>query len=98
MIVTGVVLPVDHLTPPGPLFIEAAFPMQALVGAPYLMMGKTDSGLYANQDSQVLRFMPFPVNRTNGDLLRIHGINERLSQESYLKGVQFYLRFLQLAL
>ena len=72
--------------------------VKGLIVAPYLMLGKTDSGLYSKTGAATFRFMPFRVNRTAGDLSRIHGINERLSQASYLDGIQFYMRLLQLAL
>ena len=65
---------------------------------PYLMLGRTDSTQYADiSGGKVFRFMPFPMNRTAGDVQRVHGIDERVGQEAYLQGVKFYIRFLQLA-
>lgn len=74
--------------------------MQGLVVSPYLMLGRTDSTQYVGQGlvRDVFRFAPFPMNRTAGDLARIHGVDERLSADGYVQGVKFFARFLQLAL
>lgn len=71
--------------------------MQGLVMAPYLMLGRTDSTHYTNLSSgNIFRFMPFTINRTAGDLQRVHGIDERVGTETYLNGVKFFIRYLQL--
>lgn len=65
---------------------------------PYLMLGRTDSTNYAHlSGGNIFRFAPFPVNRTSGDLQRIHGIDERIGTLAYLDCVTFYIRYLQLA-
>ncbi len=45
-----------------------------------------------------MRFLPIALNRTAGDLRRVHGVDERLATSSYLGAVAFYTRFLDLAL
>ena len=71
--------------------------MQGLVMAPYLMLGRTDSTHYTHLSSgNIFRFMPFTLNRTAGDLQRVHGIDERVGTETYLDGVRFYIRYFQL--
>lgn len=64
------------------------------------MLGRTDSTHYtqAGLTKAVFRFMPFPMNRTAGDLSRVHGVDERVGIEGYLTGVKFYVRFLELSL
>ena len=66
---------------------------------PFLVTGGTDSKHYQRLcGGQTLRFMPVGMNRTAGDLKRIHGIDERVSEEAFLDAIRFYIRFLQLAL
>jgi carboxypeptidase PM20D1 len=65
---------------------------------PFLLTGGTDSKHYqAIAGGQTLRFMPVAMNRTAGDLKRIHGIDERVSTTAFLDAVRFYVRILQLA-
>jgi len=60
----------------------------------------TDSRHYARlaRGRGALRFLPAALNRTAGDLRRVHGVDERLSAAAYLRAVAFYARFLELAL
>ncbi|GAX73213.1 hypothetical protein CEUSTIGMA_g666.t1 [Chlamydomonas eustigma] len=65
--------------------------------APYLMMGGTDSKFYAHlSENGVYRFCPQSINRTNGDLDRIHGTDERVSITDFLLGICTYRRMLDL--
>ena len=68
--------------------------------APFLLVAATDSRHYAHlaRGRGALRFLPVALNRTAGDLRRVHGIDERLAVSSYLGAVAFYTRFLALAL
>ena len=45
-----------------------------------------------------MRFMPLAMNRTAGDLKRIHGMDERVAEGAFLDAIRFYTRFFQLAL
>ena len=45
-----------------------------------------------------MRFMPVAMNRTAGDLKRIHGMDERVAEGAFLDAIRFYIRFFQLAL
>jgi carboxypeptidase PM20D1 len=56
--------------------------------APFLVMGATDARHYCGLCDDVLRFTPVVIQ--DGDLERIHGINERISIESLAQMVQFY--------
>ena len=68
--------------------------------APFLLVAAADSRHYAHlaRGRGALRFLPVVLNRTAGDLRRVHGTDERLPVQSYLGAVAFYARFLALAL
>jgi len=68
--------------------------------APFLLVAGTDSRHYMHLAGGhgALRFLPVALNRTAGDLRRVHGVDERLATSSYLGAVAFYTRFLDLAL
>ncbi len=56
--------------------------------APYLVMGATDARYYAPISDATYRFSPFKL--TAEDLGRMHGIDERISVESYGKMIVFF--------
>jgi carboxypeptidase PM20D1 len=59
------------------------------------MSGGTDSKHYGDLALKgVLRFVPYQVNKRAGDLDRIHGTNERVRVEDYLKGICTYRRII----
>lgn len=60
-----------------------------LIIAPYLVLGATDARFFGDLTQQVFRFTPFT------DPEGFHGINERISVESYKKGIGFYYQFLK---
>ena len=65
--------------------------------SPYLMLGRTDSTHYIQlSGGNIFRFAPFTSNRTAGDVQRVHGIDERVGTDTYLDGVRFFIRYLQL--
>ncbi len=61
--------------------------------APVLLMGGTDATYYAARSPNVLRFLP--VRMTDGDLVRVHGTDERLRVEDYLHSVRFFLQLVK---
>ncbi len=65
----------------------------ALVVAPYLVVGGTDSRIWSELSSQTFRFLAIPV--TADALTRIHGTNERVPVGGYLMAVRFYDRLLR---
>jgi carboxypeptidase PM20D1 len=71
--------------------IKEAYP-GALV-APYLVLGGTDARHYGPLTINALRFTP--VLMEDGDLGRVHGMNERLSIENCAKMVGFYIAYIQ---
>jgi carboxypeptidase PM20D1 len=60
--------------------------------APYLVLGGTDAKHYAGLSNSIYRFSPFRLSKD--DMGRAHGTDERLTTESYLKGIQFYYHFI----
>jgi carboxypeptidase PM20D1 len=68
-------------------------PDPALVVAPYLVVGGTDSRIWSELSSQTFRFLAIPV--TADALTRIHGTNERVPVGGYLMAVRFYDRLLR---
>lgn len=66
--------------------------------APYLLTGGTDSHHYAHlAGGRVFRFLPQLLDRTAGDMNMIHGVDERISITDFVRGIRFYMRFMQLA-
>ncbi len=58
------------------------------VVTPYLVVGATDSRYYTPLSANVYRFTPAHVRQ--GDLERIHGIDERIGVSDFLDVVRFY--------
>lgn len=71
--------------------IRQTFP--ETVVAPYLMLGASDSRYFTEISPNVYRFSPMKVN--SEDLTRIHGINERISIETYARGIGFYYNLIK---
>jgi carboxypeptidase PM20D1 len=70
--------------------IEAIFPKIAV--APYLNPGTSDSRHYTKLSDNILRFVPIVMK--DGDAERLHGINERISEDNYKDCIRFYFRFI----
>jgi len=62
------------------------------VVAPSLVITGTDSRFYEPVSENIYRFMP--VQLTNDDLKRIHGIDERISIDSYKTMITFYYQLI----
>ena len=71
--------------------IHEIFP-EAVV-APGLMIARTDGQQYHKVSKNIYRFLP--VQLTNEDLKRLHGINERVDKNAYLRLVHFYYRLIE---
>lgn len=75
----------------------AGQPDTAIPVIPYMVGGGTDSKHYAPlSDGGILRFIPFGLNKTAGDLGLIHGTNERIPADDFRKAVCVYARVLEL--
>jgi carboxypeptidase PM20D1 len=71
--------------------IRSIFP-DAVV-APYLVPGATDARHYATVARDIYRFLPLAI--TADDLSRFHGVDERISIESYANLIRFYAQFVR---
>jgi carboxypeptidase PM20D1 len=87
--------PVSSVTSPGYVMLETTvrqvFP-DALV-APGLVLGATDSRNFSDLTETTFRFSPLRLNAE--DMARIHGANERISRDDYLKCIRFYGQFIR---
>lgn len=58
--------------------------------------GMTDSRYYNSlAGGRVYRFCPHRYTRA--DIARVHGVDERISEEDFLRGISFYRRMFELA-
>ncbi|GFR46954.1 hypothetical protein Agub_g8604, partial [Astrephomene gubernaculifera] len=65
---------------------------------PFMLSGATDSKHYANltYGGVVLRFVPYGMNKTAGELGLIHGTNERIRASYFARAVCTYGRVFEL--
>ncbi|MEZ4457028.1 MAG: M20/M25/M40 family metallo-hydrolase [Gemmatimonadales bacterium] len=73
--------------------IRGLAPGEQLPVLPYLVMGGTDAKYWGAHSDRVFRFLTIPLG--NGDLARIHGVNERVPVKDYAGAVGFFSRLLQ---
>ncbi|WZH35818.1 MAG: M20/M25/M40 family metallo-hydrolase [Microbacterium enclense] len=59
-----------------------------VIPLPYLQLGASDSRFYTGISSNVYRFAPFHLTRSERDAL--HAPDERIRVESWLRGIRFY--------
>jgi carboxypeptidase PM20D1 len=60
--------------------------------APYIMLGGSDARNYYEICDHVYRFSPYAMTPT--DLSRVHGINERISEEAFALMVDYFYRLI----
>jgi carboxypeptidase PM20D1 len=70
--------------------IHEVFP--DVVVAPFVLVGGTDAVHYTDLCDHIYRFIPARLSER--DTQRFHGVNERISSESYLGIVQFFHQFI----
>ncbi len=63
------------------------------LAAPYLVTATTDSKHYRQVADCILRFLPLPMNKH--DLAMIHGVNERIKIDDYLKMINVYMAIIR---
>lgn len=84
-------------SPDHPSFLRIAATIRSLfpnsIVAPYLTIGGTDVRHYQRISDNLYRFTPIVVERS--DLARLHGTNERVSSENYLRAVKFYVSLMR---
>lgn len=66
---------------------------KGVLTTPYLMVATTDSRHYHKLSDHVYKFSPMDVSKD--DLARIHGIDESISTENVVRGVQFYVNLMK---
>ncbi|HSV86962.1 MAG TPA: M20 family peptidase [Levilinea sp.] len=75
-----------------PSFVTLSNTIRGIFGdipvAPYMVLGATDARHYTQICDAVYRFTPAFFE--DGDLERVHGVNERISVDSLARMVQFY--------
>lgn len=64
-----------------------------VVVAPFLVIGATDGRHYQSVCNQIFRFLPLQIQSEG--LSRIHGIDERVSKENYLRAIRFYVQLIK---
>lgn len=64
-----------------------------VIVSPYLMVATTDSRHYHAISERVFKFSPMDVSRD--DLRKIHGVNEDISIENIIAGVNFYINLFE---
>ncbi|MGQ9620650.1 MAG: M20 family peptidase [Bacteroidales bacterium] len=63
------------------------------VVAPTLTLSASDSRYFAAITGNIYRFAPLII--TSEDMARVHGLNERIKIEDYLRGIRFYYMLLK---
>jgi len=66
----------------------ARYIFPGIVVAPYLVVGSTDSRYYQRLTNKIYRFSPVEIDQEA--LKTIHGINEKISIQSYIRLIKFY--------
>lgn len=69
--------------------VRQTIPEEVLV-APYLVMGGTDAKYYSPRSPNVFRFLAAKIGA--GDMVRVHGTDERLRPESFANSIRFFVR------
>ena len=73
--------------------VQSTFP-DAIV-TPYSLVGATDSRFFAIVTDDIYRFAPYAFD--NSDIVRVHGLNERMGVDVFAKTVQVYYLMLEKA-
>jgi carboxypeptidase PM20D1 len=67
--------------------------LPATLVAPTLVLGRTDCTYFTGLSSCCYRFVPQRI--PGEEMSSIHGVNERISIDSYRKMINFYIRLMQ---
>ena len=68
--------------------VRAMMPGETVPVLPYLVMGGTDAKYWNEHSDKVFRFLAVPMG--DGDVARIHGVNERIRVQDYVASVRFF--------
>jgi carboxypeptidase PM20D1 len=87
--------PVSSVSSPGFIILSRTV-RQAFPGvpvAPALVLGATDSRHYADVTEATYRFSPMQMSKQ--DIGTVHGVDERIGRENYLRCIRFYGQFIR---
>lgn len=70
--------------------IEERFPDAVVI--PYLTTGATDASYFTSISNNIYRFSPLELDAH--DLVRFHGVNERIEADRYLNSIRFHYQLL----
>jgi carboxypeptidase PM20D1 len=73
--------------------IRGMTPGEPVPVLPYLVMGGTDAKYWGAYTDRAFRFLAVPLGE--GDLARVHGVNERVAVADYATSVSFFARLLR---
>lgn len=73
--------------------IRAMMPGVQVPVLPYLVMGGTDAKFWGPHTDRAFRFLAVPLN--DGDMERVHGVNERVPVADYMTSINFFARLLR---
>lgn len=73
--------------------VRGMVPGQSVPVLPYLVGGGTDAKFWGPYSKSVYRFLAVPLGE--GDVSRIHGVNERMSVKGYATAVTFFEQLMQ---
>jgi carboxypeptidase PM20D1 len=73
--------------------IRGMAPGEPVPVLPYLVMGGTDAKYWSAHSDRAFRFLAVPLGE--GDLERLHGVNERVPVADYATSVSFFTRLLR---
>jgi carboxypeptidase PM20D1 len=68
--------------------IRGMTPGESVPVLPYLVMGGTDAKYWNEHSDKVFRFLAVPLGE--GDVARVHGVNERIRVQDYAVAVRFF--------
>ncbi len=73
--------------------IRGMAPGERVPVLPYLVMGGTDAKYWSAHSDRAFRFLAVPLGE--GDMERLHGVNERVPVADYATSVNFFARLLR---
>ena len=73
--------------------VQQTFKQSKTIPAPFLTINGTDSKHFVEMSENTYRFLPISLD--SDGIALIHGVNERISIDSYMKMIQFYVALIK---
>ncbi len=73
--------------------LREVLPDEEILITPYLVLGGTDAKYYSGRSRNVFRFLPVFIRE--GDMVRVHGTNERVSVDSIDLAIRYFRRLIR---